>query len=83
MTATGVVSPPPDQPEEAGADEADYDDPLIEEVRAIRRRISAQFDHDIGRMIEYYMEFQKQFADRLVSYADTPKVEPPEDEPIA
>lgn len=40
-------------------------DDAIEEVREIRRRISEQFDHDPIRLVEYYMEVQKQYADRL------------------
>lgn len=42
-------------------------DDVIEEVREIRRRISAEFDDDPARIAEHYMEYQKQFADRLVS----------------
>jgi hypothetical protein len=42
-------------------------DDIVEEVREIRRRISAQFDDDPARTVEHYMEYQKQFADRLVS----------------
>ncbi|HEY0019945.1 MAG TPA: hypothetical protein VGC13_26835 [Longimicrobium sp.] len=40
-------------------------DDAIEEVREIRRKISEQFDHDPVRLVEYYMEVQKQYADRL------------------
>jgi hypothetical protein len=41
-------------------------DDAIEEVREIRRQISARFDHDPARLGEYYMELQKRHADRLV-----------------
>ena len=41
-------------------------DPVIDEVRAARRRISAQFDHDPRRLVEYYMKLQERHADRLV-----------------
>ena len=44
-------------------------DDVVEEVREIRRRISARFDDDPVKLVEYYMEVQKQYADRLV---DTP-----------
>jgi hypothetical protein len=40
-------------------------DDAIEEVREIRRKISEQFDHDPVRLVEYYMEVQKQYEDRL------------------
>ena len=45
---------------------ADPDDPVIDEIRAVRHRISAQFDHDPVQLVAYYMELQKKFADRFV-----------------
>lgn len=42
-------------------------DPVIDEIREIRHRISAQFDHDPVRLVAHYMELQKQHADRLIS----------------
>jgi hypothetical protein len=41
-------------------------DDAIEEVREIRRQISARFGHDPVKLGEYYMELQKRHADRLV-----------------
>ena len=41
-------------------------DPVIDEIRAVRSQISAQFDHDPKKLVEYYMELQKRHADRLV-----------------
>jgi hypothetical protein len=41
-------------------------DDVIEEVREIRRKISAQFDHDPVKLVEHYMELQKRHADRLI-----------------
>ncbi len=41
-------------------------DDAIEEVREIRRQISARFDDDPVKLGEYYMELQKRHADRLV-----------------
>lgn len=41
-------------------------DDVIEEVREIRRRISARFDDDPVKLGAYLMEYQKQFADRLI-----------------
>jgi hypothetical protein len=40
-------------------------DPVIDEIREIRHRISARFGHDPARLVAHYMEFQKKFADRL------------------
>jgi len=41
-------------------------DPVIDEVREVRHRISARFDHDPSRLVAYYMEMQKQYEDRLL-----------------
>lgn len=40
-------------------------DPIINEVREVRHRISARFDHDAARLVAFYMEMQKQHQDRL------------------
>ena len=42
-------------------------DPVIDEVREVRHRISARFDHDPARLVAYYMELQKQYQDRLIT----------------
>jgi hypothetical protein len=39
---------------------------IIEEVREIRRQISAQFDNDPAKLGAYLMESQKRHGDRLV-----------------
>jgi hypothetical protein len=39
-------------------------DQPIDEIRELRRRISARFDHDPARLVAYYM--QEQYRDRLV-----------------
>lgn len=41
-------------------------DDVIEEVREIRRQISARFDHDPVKLVEHYMERQKRHGDRLI-----------------
>jgi ribosome maturation factor RimP len=41
-------------------------DPVIDEIREVRRRISARFDDDPERLVAYYMEVQKQYGDRLL-----------------
>jgi ribosome maturation factor RimP len=40
-------------------------DPTIDEIREVRHRISARFDHDPAKLVAYYMELQKQYKDRL------------------
>ena len=48
-------------------------DPVIDEVREIRHRISARFDHDPARLVAYYMELQKQYQDRLITTENEPE----------
>jgi uncharacterized protein (DUF433 family) len=41
-------------------------DQVIEEIRDVRHRISAEFDHDPVGLGAYYMELQEQYRDRLL-----------------
>ena len=41
-------------------------DPVIDEIREARHRISARFGHDPTRLVAFYMELQKQYEERLV-----------------
>lgn len=41
-------------------------DPLIDEVRAIRKEISDEFDNDVVRLCEHLRQVEKQYADRIV-----------------
>lgn len=51
-------------------DRHEQEDPIVEPILKIRDQISAEFGHDPSRYLAYLMEYQKQFGDRLVSYAD-------------
>jgi hypothetical protein len=51
----------------------DEGDDLIEEIREVRRRISARFDHDPERLVAYYMERQKLHRDRLLGSQSEPQ----------
>lgn len=42
-------------------------DPLLEELDEARRRIFDRCDRDPDKVMAYYMELQKQYADRLIS----------------
>ncbi|HYU34219.1 MAG TPA: hypothetical protein VEW48_18855 [Thermoanaerobaculia bacterium] len=42
------------------------DDPVIDEIREVRHRISERFGHDPEKLVAHYMEFQKQYEDRLI-----------------
>ena len=41
-------------------------DPVIDEVRAVRRKISASYGHDVRKMIADHMKQQERYADRLI-----------------
>lgn len=52
-------------------------DPVIDEVRAARHRISEQVGHDSARLVAYYMKFQERYPGRLIrsSMAEEPTSE--------
>lgn len=56
-------------------DKGEMPDPLIDEIRAIRARISREHGDDVRRLGEHYMELQKQFKGRLISRTMTPEEE--------
>ena len=41
-------------------------DPVIDEVREVRCRISARFDNDPARLVAYYMKQQERHRERLI-----------------
>lgn len=41
-------------------------DKAIEEIRTVRKKISAEFDNDPKKLIEHYIELQDQYKERLV-----------------
>ena len=55
-------------------------DPVIDEIRAVRSRISARFEHDPEQLVRYYLALQKRHADRLIGHA---KDAAPKDEAAA
>jgi hypothetical protein len=48
-------------------------EPVIDEVREVRQRISARFNHDPARLVAYYIELQERHRDRLIDKAKAPK----------
>jgi len=46
-------------------------DQPIDEIRELRRRISARFDHDPARLVAYYVKLQEQYRDRLIEPVKT------------
>jgi hypothetical protein len=55
-------------------------DQPIDEIREVRRRISARFDHDPARLVAYYVKLQEQYRDRLI---DAPKATEEKDQTAA
>ena len=45
---------------------------LLEELDEARLRLFAKCDHDSEKVFDYFMEYQKQFADRLLSRHQRP-----------
>ena len=50
-------------------------DPGLEATREVRTSISREHANDPRRLVEYYMEYQRRFADRL-RWARAPGQEP-------
>jgi hypothetical protein len=53
-------------------------DPVIDEIREVRHRISERFDHDPSKLVAHYMELQEHYKDRLIgaehANSSTPKI---------
>jgi hypothetical protein len=47
-------------------------DQPIDELREVRRRISARFDHDPARLVAYSVQLHEQYRDRLLAPTRTP-----------
>ena len=41
-------------------------DPTLDHVREVRHRISQRCTHDPKKLVEYYIQLQAQYADRLL-----------------
>ena len=48
-------------------------DPLIDEVRAIRRAISEKFGNDVDTLCDHLQELERQHPERLVEPAAPPE----------
>ena len=42
------------------------DDPIIDEIRRVRHRISEECGHDPKTLVEYFMKLQERHKDRLI-----------------
>ena len=53
----------------------------VDEIREVRHRIWARFDHDPTQMVAFYPEMQEQYQDRLIE--TTQSAELRRDQPAA
>ena len=51
----------------------DRNDPVIDEIREVRTRISSRVDHDPMRLVAYYMNLQAQHRDRIITADSEPR----------
>lgn len=47
-------------------------DSAIEEVRKVRREISAEFGHDTRALLDHYREVERRYGDRLLRKGPSP-----------
>lgn len=45
----------------------------VDEIRELRRRMSARFDHDPARLVAYYIELQKEYEERILKDPESPE----------
>lgn len=45
-------------------------DKAIEEIRAVRQKISEEYGHDIKAFLDHYRDLERQYKDRLVATRD-------------
>lgn len=57
-----------------------HSDPVVEEIREVRHRISERCDHDPARLVAHYLELQECYRERL---RETPPPDDQADEPAA
>ena len=50
-------------------------DPMLDEIGEIREQIWREHGEDLTRLVDHYMELQKQFKGRLISRTMTPDEE--------
>jgi len=43
------------------------EDPIVEETRAAREELEAEFGHDLNALWEHLQKVQEQFKDRVIS----------------
>jgi len=41
-------------------------DPIIDRIRAVRKKISIEFQHDPRKLVNYYIKKQKEYQNKLI-----------------
>jgi len=41
-------------------------DPIIDNIRKVRKQISERFEHDPARLVDHYIEIQKKYQNRVL-----------------
>jgi hypothetical protein len=44
-----------------------HDDPLIDEIRSIRRDISERFDNDVDKLCDHLQQLEREHTERLAT----------------
>jgi len=52
-----------------------WNDPIVEEVRAVRDRLAAEFDYDVHAIFEDLRKRQADLGDRLVTRKPAPRAD--------
>ena len=58
-------------------------DPVIDEIREVRRRISERCNYDPAQLVAYYMKLQEQHSDRLIGTSKTAERRRPSSSTVA
>ncbi len=63
------------------------DDPTIARIRAVRHQISEQYQHDVQRLIDHYIEREQQHPSRFIELtayipSEGKNVEPLKQKPV-
>jgi Na+-transporting NADH:ubiquinone oxidoreductase subunit NqrA len=56
---------PDETPVDVDVNDADYDDPIVAELRQIRKEFSESFNGDMGAMARYFREQERLHPERM------------------
>lgn len=56
---------------------AQFEDPFLDEVQAMRRQLSARFGHDFEKLFHHLEEIEARYADRISKRPAVPSIKIP------